>query len=93
MPGCGYVEKCWFRGREVEKDYMEGELKGISTNSGTCAGVSSLGTPSCARQCMEMHFQNYLPEYAVVYICCPTKCTIAKTSDAKKPELQESPAL
>ena len=56
MPSCGYVEKCWFWAKG--RDYMEGELKGDSTNSGTCAEVS-LGTTdplsSCGRQCMEMH--------------------------------------
>ena len=51
MPSCGYVENCWFWAKG--RDYMEGELKGDSTNSGTCAEVS-LGTPSCGRQCMEM---------------------------------------
>ena len=64
-----------------------------STNSGTCAGVS-LGTPSCGRQCMEMHctfritcrnMQLFI--FAALWSAQAQK--VWNTSDAKKPELQE----
>ena len=79
MPSCGYVENCWFWAKG--RDYMEGELKGDSTNSGTCAEVS-LGTtdpPQFLREAMHgnaLHLQNYLLEYAAVYICAPMKSAI-----------------
>ena len=70
MPSCGYVEKCWFWAKE--RDYMEGELKGDSMNSRTCAEVS-LGTtdpPQFLREVMHgnaLHLQNYLLEYAPLW--------------------------